>query len=78
MPLVEKVIRQGRLESKNNHKNRNRMSARVSLVACRWEAWTPIVGAVVTILIFVALPAYFYQNKFNAIGNCGADITRYM
>lgn len=54
------------------------MSARVSLVACRWEAWTPIVGAVVTILIFVALPAYFYQNKFNAIGNCGADITRYM
>ena len=46
--------------------------------ACRWEAWTPIVGAVVTILIFVALPAYFYQHKFKAIGNCGADMARYM
>lgn len=45
---------------------------------CRWEAWTPIVGAVVTVLIFVALPTYFYQKQFKAIGNCGADITRYM
>ncbi|CAL8468309.1 g7849 [Coccomyxa elongata] len=44
----------------------------------RWEAWTPIVGAVVTVLIFVALPTYFYQKMFKAIGNCGTDITRYM
>lgn len=35
-------------------------------------------GAVVTVLIFVALPTYFYTHKLTAIGNCGADITRYM
>ena len=45
--------------------------------ACRFEAWIPIVGAVITILVFVALPTYFYTHKYPYLGNCGADTTRY-
>ena len=45
--------------------------------ACRFEAWIPIVGAIVTIIVFVALPTYFYMHNFPYLDNCGADVTRY-
>lgn len=45
---------------------------------CRWEAVIPIVGAVVTVIVFVALPTYFYLHRFPKLDNCGVDISRYM
>ena len=44
----------------------------------RWEAWLPIAGALVTVVIFVALPTYFYEARFPKLGNCGGiDLSRY-
>lgn len=46
--------------------------------ACRFEAWMPILGAVVTVIVFVALPTYFYKYNYPHLNNCGADVTRYL
>lgn len=44
----------------------------------RWEALLPIAGAVVTVAIFVALPTYFYRDRFPKLGDCGGvHLARY-
>ena len=45
--------------------------------ACRFEAWIPLLGALVSIIVFVALPTYFYTHKYPYLDSCGADISRY-
>ena len=45
--------------------------------AHRFEAWIPVAGAIVTLIIFVALPTYFYTHKYPYLNNCGADVSRY-
>ena len=62
------------LSSKRNQAKKNDQA---SCTACRFEAWIPILGALVTIVVFVALPTYFYTHKYPHLGNCGADLSRY-
>jgi hypothetical protein len=40
----------------------------------KWEAWLPIVGSAVTILVYVGLPCYYYFKVFPGIGDCGTTI----
>lgn len=49
----------------------------LALCAYRFEAWIPVVGAIVTLIVFVALPTYFYTHKYPYLNNCGADVSRY-
>ena len=49
----------------------------VALHAYRFEAWIPMVGAIVTLIVFLALPTYFYIHKYPYLNNCGADVSRY-
>ena len=48
-----------------------------ALHAHRFEAWIPVAGAIVTLIVFVALPTYFYTHKYPHLNNCGADVSRY-
>ena len=33
----------------------------------RWEAWLPVVGGLLAVVIYVTLPAYFYRQIYPAI-----------